>query len=133
MKYFFLLSCCLFAALQISAQGYLEIDSARKLVLQGKTSEEKFRGMRSLDRLYYTTGKFDSSALLEKEMFAIAKELKRDSMMALVYRAIGNRYVIKTDYNFSIINYAKGLDYTTNDEQRRAGLYLNIAYVYIVT
>ena len=133
MKYFFLLGCCLFAALQISAQGYLEIDSARKLVLQGKTPEERFRGMRSLDRLYYTTGKFDSSALLEKEMFAIAKELKRDSMMALVYRAIGNRYVIKTDYNFSIINYAKGLDYTTNDEQRRAGLYLNIAYVYIVT
>ncbi|MDB5159671.1 MAG: hypothetical protein JWR50_4378, partial [Mucilaginibacter sp.] len=133
MKYFFLLSCCLVLTLQISAQGYMEIDSARKLAWSGKTSEERFRGLRSLDRFYYTTGKFDSSALLQKEMFAIAKESKRDSMMALVYRAIGNRYVIKTDYNFSIISYAKGLDYTTRVDQRRAGLYLNIAYVYIVT
>ncbi|MDB5224359.1 MAG: Tetratricopeptide repeat-containing protein [Chitinophagaceae bacterium] len=133
MKYFFLLSYCLILTLQISAQGYMDIDSARKLTWSGKTSEERFSGMRSLDRFYYTTGKFDSSALLQKEMFAIAKESKRDSMMALVYRAIGNRYVTKTDYNFSIVNYARGLDYTTRDKQRRAGLYLNIAYVYIVT
>jgi tetratricopeptide (TPR) repeat protein len=133
MKFIFLLSCYLVFILPASAQGYMNIDSARKLIRLGKTTEEKFRGMRSLDRFYYTTGKFDSSSLLQKEMFAIAKESKRDSMMALIYRAIGNRYVVKTDYNFSIVNYAKGLDYTTGDDQRRAGLYLNIAYVYIVT
>ena len=133
MKYFFLLTCSLFLMTWLSAQGYIDIDSARKLMRTGKTSEEKFRGMRTLDRFYYTTGLFDSSELLQKEMFAIAKELKRDSMMALVYRAIGNRYVVKTDYNFSIIHYAKALEYTTINEPRRAGLYLNLAYVYIVT
>jgi tetratricopeptide (TPR) repeat protein len=53
--------------------------------------------------------------------------------MVMVYRAIGNRYVVKTDYNFSLLNYQKGLELTNNDEQRRAGLYLNMAYVYIVT
>jgi tetratricopeptide (TPR) repeat protein len=66
-------------------------------------------------------------------MFAMAKETKSDSMMAIVYRAIGNRYVVKTDYNFSLVNYAKGLEYTAGDDQKRAGLYLNMAYVYIVT
>ncbi|MFZ6023693.1 MAG: hypothetical protein ACOYVG_04470 [Bacteroidota bacterium] len=133
MKYIFLLSGCLFLMLHLSAQGYIEIDSARKLVRPDKTPEERFKGIRALDRFYYTTGLFDSSALLQKEMFVIAKELKRDSLMALVYRAIGNRYVVKTDYNFSIVNFAKGLEYTTGDEQRKAGLYLNLAYVYIVT
>ena len=133
MRYRFLLTCCLFLMMQPSAQTYINLDSARKLVRPGATAEEKFKGMRTLDRFYYTTGKFDSSELIEKEMFAIAKELKRDSMMAMVYRAIGNRYVIKTDYNFSILNYAKGLEYTSNDETRRAGLYLNLAYVYIIT
>jgi tetratricopeptide (TPR) repeat protein len=133
MKYIFLLSGFLFLLLRLPAQGYIDLDSARNLVESGKTSEGKFRGMRTLDRFYYTTGLFDSSALLQKEMFAIANELKTDSLMALVYRAIGNRYVIKTDYNFSIINYARGLEYTTGDESRKAGLYLNLAYVYIVT
>ena len=133
MKYCFLLTCSLFLMIKVSAQTYINLDSARKLVRPGATAEERFKGMRTLDRFYYTTGKFDSSELIEKEMFAIAKELKRDSMMAMVYRAIGNRYVIKTDYNFSILNYAKGLEYTSNDETRRAGLYLNLAYVYIIT
>ncbi|HMK04430.1 MAG TPA: hypothetical protein VK489_09570, partial [Ferruginibacter sp.] len=89
-------------------------------------------GLRTLDRLYYTTGLFDSSEMVEKEMLAIARELKRDTLMASLYRAIGNKYVIKTDYNFSIVNYAKGLEYATTDPLRRAGLYLNLAYVYIV-
>jgi tetratricopeptide (TPR) repeat protein len=102
-------------------------------LVQSATPEKKFRGMRTLDRFYYTTGLFDSSERLQKEMFAIAKELKNDSLMVMVYRAIGNRYVVKTDYNFSLLNYQKGLELTNNDEQRRAGLYLNMAYVYIVT
>lgn len=54
-------------------------------------------------------------------------------MMAVIYRAIGNRYAMKTDFNFSILNYAKGIDYTKHDENSRATLYLNIAYIYIVT
>jgi len=133
MRYFFLLAFYTFLGLGSSAQGYISVDSARRLVELAKTPEERFAGLRTLDRLYYTTGLFDSSALAEKEMFAIARELKRDTLMTSLYRAIGNRYVIKTDYNFSIINYARGLEYATDDEQRRAGLYLNLAYVYIVT
>ncbi|HLG40102.1 MAG TPA: hypothetical protein VI461_10550, partial [Chitinophagaceae bacterium] len=132
MKYLFLFGCFMFSTIDLSAQTYINLDSARKLV-NSKSPEQRFRGMRTLDRFYYTTGLFDSSGLLEKEMFAIAKELKRDSMMVIVYRAIGNRYVTKTDYNFSIVHYAKGLDYTSHDDKRRAGLYLNLAYVYIVT
>jgi tetratricopeptide (TPR) repeat protein len=114
------------------SQTYITLDSARKLV-QSSAPEKKFRGMRTLDRFYYTTGLFDSSELLQKQMFAMAKETKTDSMMVIVYRAIGNRYVVKTDYNFSLVNYAKGLEYAAGDDQKRAGLYLNMAYVYIVT
>ncbi len=132
MKYCLLFACFFFLQLQLSAQTYINVDTARVLWRSSKP-EEKFRGLRTMDRFYYTTGKFDSSELCEKEMFSIARELKRDSMMAIVYRAIGNKYVIKTDYNFSILNYSKGLEYTTPDEQRRGGLYLNLAYVYIIT
>jgi tetratricopeptide (TPR) repeat protein len=133
MKCFFLFASLLFFISSVSSQTYIDLDSARKLAQLSETPEKKFRGMRTLDRFYYTTGLFDSSELLQKEMFAIAKELKSDSLMIIVYRAIGNRYVVKTDYNFSLINYAKGLEYAANDEQRRAGLYLNMAYVYIAT
>ena len=133
MKYCFLLTCSFFLMIMLSAQGYIDVDSARRLIRSAKTQEEKFTGLRTLDRLYYTTGMFDSSELFQKEMFAIAKELKSDSMMASLYRAIGNRYVIKTDYNFSIVNYSKGLEHTNKDEKRRAGLYLNLAYVYAIT
>jgi tetratricopeptide (TPR) repeat protein len=133
MKYYFLLACSFFLMIRLSAQGYIDVDAARKLVLSAKTQEEKFAGLRTLDRFYVSTGLFDSSALTQKEMFTIAKELKRDTLMVALYRAIGNRYAIKTDYNFSILNYAKGLEYTASDEQRKAGLYLNLAYVYIVT
>jgi tetratricopeptide (TPR) repeat protein len=132
MKYFLLHACLLLFSSGVFSQTYIGLDSARKLV-QSTTREKQFRGMRTLDRFYYTTGLFDSSELLQKEMFAIAKELKNDSLMVMVYRAIGNRYVVKTDYNFSLLNYQKGLEFTAHDEQRRAGLYLNMAYVYIVT
>lgn len=132
MRYLFLLIAAVCFMHFVSAQGYIAIDSARNLVAAGKTPEEKFVGLRTLDRLFYTTGHFDSSEIVEKQMFAIAKELKRDSLMASLYRAIGNKYVIKTDYNFSIMNYAKGLEFATQDLQRKSGLYLNLAYVYIV-
>src|SRR6185369_5792721 len=127
-KTFFLCGCFLFLIFRVSAQTYINIDTARKLV-KLSSPEQRFRGLRTLDRYYYTTGLFDSSGLSEKEMFAIAKKLNRDTMMAIVHRAIGNKYVIKTDYNFSIIHYAKGLEYTGDNIQMRAGLYLNLAYV----
>ncbi|HKO81023.1 MAG TPA: hypothetical protein VJU78_11540 [Chitinophagaceae bacterium] len=132
MKYFFVLAGFFVVLTQVSAQTYIPLDSARKLVRSGENPEDRFRGMRSLDRFYYTTGLFDSSAILQKEMFAIAKELRRDSMMMIAYRAIGNRYVIKADYNFSLVSYAKALEYAETDVQK-ASLYGNLAYVYIVT
>ncbi len=124
--------CFVFLILRVPAQTYINVDSARKLVSRS-SPEERFKGLRTMDRYYYSTGKFDSSERCEKEMFSIARELKRDSMMVIVYRAIGNKYVIKTDYNFGILNYSKGLQYTSPNEQRRGGLYLNLAYVYIKT
>src|SRR5205085_9110000 len=120
IKTFFVISCMFLCSTGVFAQTYVNLDSARALV-QSKSAIEKFRGLRSITRYYYTTGLFDSSEIAEKEMFAIAKELKNDSMMAIVYRAIGNRYVIKTDYNFSILSYSRGLKYTTNDDSRKAG------------
>lgn len=131
MKYFFVLAGFLFILLRCSAQQYLAVDSARETLRTTQKPEERFWELRALDRFYYTTGLFDSSALLQKEMFGIAKVLKSDTMMALVYRAIGNRYVVKTDYNFSLISYSKALEYATGIQ--RASLYGNLAYVYIVT
>jgi hypothetical protein len=132
MKRLFLLLIIFFATTGIYAQGYISVDSARQIVLTAKNHEEKFRGLRTLDRFYYTTGKFDSSATCQKEMFAIAKELKRDTFMSLVYRAIGNRYVTKTDYNFSLVSYFKALDYA-DTEIRKVSLWGNITYVYAIT
>jgi tetratricopeptide (TPR) repeat protein len=132
MKYFFVLAGFLFIQLRSSAQQYIPVDSARETLRTTKKPEERFRGLRALDRFYYTTGLFDSSALLQKEMFGIANDLKSDSLMALVYRSIGNRYIVKTDYNFSLISYSKALEYAKSGIQR-ASLYGNLAYVYIVT
>lgn len=132
MKKISLTLLVLFFACGLSAQTYIPLDSARKLVRISKNPEERFRGMRALTRFYYTTGMFDSSSMLEKEMLAIAQNLKRDSMMMIVYRAIGNRYVIKTDYNFSLVYYSRALKYAETDIQR-ASLSGNLAYVYIVT
>ena len=79
MKKNLLQGLLLFCAIHFFAgtvgQRYLSPDSARKVLLDPKNDEEKFRGLRALDRFYYTTGEFDSSAMFQKEMFAIAKEL----------------------------------------------------------
>jgi hypothetical protein len=131
-KIFLFFFLVIFYVVQVNAQRYISVDSARKIMLSPKNSIEKFRGLQALDRFYYTTGKFDSSSMFQKEMFAIAKELKSDSLMMKTYRAIGNRYVIKTDYNFSLISYSRALEYA-NTEIKKASLYGNLAYVYIVT
>jgi tetratricopeptide (TPR) repeat protein len=132
MKNIFLFLGALFFVTGLSAQSYMIVDSARRVILYTKNPEEKFRSLRTLDRFYYTTGLYDSSALLEKELYAIAKDLKNDTLMSSVYRAMGNRFVTKTDYNFGLIYYSKALEYATTDT-RRAGLYGNLAYVYAIT
>ena len=66
------------------------------------THNEKFRGYYGLDRYYYTTGLYDSSRAIQAQMYAIAKSLNDDSLLADVYHAIANMLVHKSDYNFSL-------------------------------
>lgn len=132
MKKNFLLIAVLLASLLSFSQSYnMPLDSARLLMKTAK-GEKKFYALRRLDRYYYTTGSYDSSAILQKQMYALAKELKSDSLMYLTFRAIGNRFTTKTDYNFGLENYFDGLKYATTDGIK-SGLYQNIAYVYAVT
>jgi hypothetical protein len=98
----FLLIVLLFASLISFSQAYqMPLDSAR-LLIQTAKGEERFFAMRRIDRYYYTTGLYDSSALFQKQMYALAKDLRSDSIMYLVFRAIGNRFTTKTDYNFGL-------------------------------
>src|ERR1700722_20268800 len=128
MKKKFLLIVGLLASLFSFSQGYLmSLDSAR-LSLQTAKGVKKFYAMRRLDRFYYTTGLYDSSALIQRQMYALAKELKSDSAMYLVFRAIGNRFTTKTDYNFGLENYFTALKYAGTNATR-SGLYQNIALV----
>ena len=132
MKYFFTIIFFLFLTGQLSAQTYLPANSARLLIRNAKTPADKFKGYRGLDRYYYTTGLYDSSEMVQKKMYAIAESLKSDSMMVMVYRAIGNRFTTKSDYNFAISNYFKGLQYAKTDVSK-AIFYGNLAYVYAIT
>ena len=93
MKKYFLFCTCLLFSIQLLSQKvqYLHAGSAR-LLMQTAKGKEKFYAMQSLDRYYY-----DSSALLQKQMYALAKELKSDSIMYLMFRASGNRFTTKTD------------------------------------
>src|SRR5258705_9938843 len=125
MKYVFVFAAFLLILTQTFAQTYIPLDSARKLYVLGKTPEQRFWGMRSLDRFLYTTGFYDSSAILQKEMYALANTLKNDSFLFLVFRAIGNRYTTRTDYNIGLENYFNALKYATTDSIK-AGLYQNI-------
>lgn len=132
MKKKFLLTVLLLANLRSFSQAYqMPLDSAR-LLMQTAKGHEKFFAMRRLDRYYYTTGLYDSSGLFQKQMYALAKELKSDSMMYLTFRAIGNRFTTRTDYNFGLENYFNALNYASTNTIK-AGLYQNIAYVYAVT
>jgi tetratricopeptide (TPR) repeat protein len=131
MKYFFTLVTCMFLAGQLTAQ-YLPVNEARQLIRNAKTPKEKFNGYRGLDRYYYTTGLYDSSAMLQTKMYALAEGQKDDSLMTLVYVSIGNRYVTKTDYNFSLTADFKALEYA-NTKRWKAILCGNIAYVYACT
>jgi hypothetical protein len=57
------------------SQTYINLDSARKLV-QSSAPEKKFRGMRTLDRFYYSTGLFDSSELFKNKCLPWQKKQK---------------------------------------------------------
>src|SRR5258708_35231099 len=111
MKYFFTLVLLLFLTGQLSAQQYLPADSARPLIRTAKTPAEKFKAYRGLDRYYYTTGLYDSSAMVQKKMYAMAEGLKSDLMMAFVQSGRGNRYTTKSAYNIALTAYFKGLEY----------------------
>ena len=132
MKYFFNLILLLFLSGQLSAQIYLPANSARILIRNAKTAGDKFKGYRGLDRYYYTTGLYDSSEIVQKKMYVIAARLKSDSLMVLVYRAIGNRFTTRSDYNFALAAYFKGLNYATTDLSRDL-FYGNLAYVYAIS
>jgi tetratricopeptide (TPR) repeat protein len=131
MKYFFMLIFLSLLAGQLPAQ-YIRSDSARLIIWNAKTPAQKFKGYRSLDRYYYTTGLYDSSAMMQQKMYAIAKKLNNDSMMVLVNRAIGNRFITRSDYNFGLNAYIKGLEYAKTDESKGI-FYGNMAYVYAIT
>ncbi len=131
MKWFLILFFFLFLTGRLSAQ-YLPVDQARELIRNAKSPIEKFRGYRSLDRYYYTTGLYDSSAMMQKKMYTLAAGLKNDSLMAAVYRAIGNRYTTKSDYNYALNANFKGLEYAKTDENK-AILYANLTYLYAIT
>jgi hypothetical protein len=73
MKKNFLLVALLLASLFSFSQGYqMSLDSARLLSQKAK-GEEKFFAIRRLDRYYYTTGFYDSSALLQKQMYELER------------------------------------------------------------
>jgi hypothetical protein len=132
MKKNLLLALWLFTTFFSFSQSYrMPLDSARLLMPTAK-GPKKLEVMRRLDRYYYTTGLYDSSVLFQKEMYALARELKSDSLMYLTLRAIGNRFTTKTDYNFGLQNYFEALDYA-HTNSIKSGLYQNIAYVYAVT
>lgn len=135
MKKVFLTSAVLLFATQVFAQQfyqYLSPDSSRHIIRNAKTAEEKFIGYFSLDRYYYTTGLYDSSRLIQLEMYNIAKERKSDSLLATTYHAIGNMLVHKSDYNFALSSYFKALEYG-KDDFRRARAYAAAGYIYMLT
>jgi len=135
MKKFFLTVTVLLLVTSVFSQQfyhYLSADSARGIIVNAKTPEEKFTGYFSLDRYYYTTGQYDSSRLIQLEMYNIAKELNKDSLLATTHHAIGNMLVHKSDYNFALSSYFKALEYA-KDDFRRARAYAAAGYVYVLT
>jgi hypothetical protein len=125
----------LFGAGRLSAQQfiqYLSPDSAHYVILHAKSEQERFHGYYGLDRYYYTTGLYDSSRYIQAKMYAIAKSANSDPLLADTHHAIGNMLVHKSDYNFSLSNYFRALEYA-KDDYRKARSYAAAAYVYMLT
>ena len=136
MKYFFTLILLLF----LISRATIGTIHVRRLIRQDKLyGMEKHRHLRGFrgyhgagQVLLYTTGIYDSSSIVQEKMYAIARQLKNDSLMVIVYRAIGNRQTTKTDYNFALSAYFKMLEYAKTNESK-ALCYGNIAYLYAIT
>ena len=125
----------LFGAGRLSAQQFIQYllpDSARYVIQHAKSEQERFQGYYGLDRYYYTTGLYDSSRYIQAKMYAIAKSLNSDPLLADTYLAMGNMLLHKSDYNFSLSSYFKALEYA-KDDYRKARSYAAAAYVYMLT
>lgn len=122
---FFLLTAELFAQFY----KYYPADTARMMVSSARTPEEKFYGYYSLDRYFVNKGLFDSCELMQREMYAIAKSLNRDSLLSDVNMSISNKNIFRGDYNFALVYALKSLAYA-KDDFRRARVNLNIAGIY---
>ncbi|MDP1621374.1 MAG: tetratricopeptide repeat protein [Bacteroidales bacterium] len=108
---------------------YFPVDTARQIVAKAKTPEKKFYGYYSLDRYFISNGLFDSCEWAQKEMYAIAKRLNRDSLLSDVNVAISNKHLFRGDHNFALVYALKGLDWA-KDDFRKARINLNIAGIY---
>lgn len=134
-KKFLPLLIMLVIANRLSAQQFIQYllpDSARYVILHAKNEQERFQGYYGLDRYYYTTGLYDSSRYIQAKMYAIAKSVNSDSLLADTYHAMANMLVHKSDYNFSLSNYFKALEYA-KDDYRKARSYAAAGYVYMLT
>jgi len=135
MKNVLILLVLLLCSAQLSAQkterflNYLPIDTARQIILHAKTPEDKFYGYYSADRYYLNTGIFDSSEMVEKEMYSIAKKLNSDSLLCDANMSISNKYLSKQDYNYALIYVLQGAD-LAKDKPRKKRVTMNIAGVY---
>jgi len=130
-KYFLFISLVL-GCLQLCAQqflNYLPIDSARRVIANAKTLEDKFYGYYGADRFYMNAGFFDSSEFAQKEMYTIAKNLNRDSLLCDVYAVMSNRYLLKQDFNYALMYALKAFEYA-KDPLRRNRVNINIGGVY---
>ena len=116
---------------KLSAQffTYYPPDTARQIIANAKNPEDIFYGYYGLDRYYYRSGLYDSSEIAQKEMYAIAKRLNRDSLLCDVNMSISNKYLSKQDYNFALIYALRGLDFV-NSNFRQSRVNVNIAGVY---
>ena len=108
---------------------YLPIDSARSVIANATTPEDKYYGYYGADRYYMNAGLFDSSELVQKEMYAIAKKLNRDSLLCDVYAVMSNRYLLKQDFNYALVNVLKALEYA-KDPKRINRVTINAGGVY---
>ena len=132
MKNILLIVLLLVAYAGVPAQkflNYLPIDSARRVIANAQTPEDRFYGYYGADRYYSNAGIFDSSEWAEKNMYAIAKALGRDSLLCDVTVVMSNKYLVKQDFNFALIYALKSLEYAKEDI-RKARVTLNIAGVY---
>jgi len=132
LSFFIILNC--FVQLLIAQNSprfltYLPIDTARQIILNAGNPEDKFYGYYSADRYFLNSALFDSTELVEKEMYSIAKKMNSDSLLCDANMSISNKYLSKQDYNYALIYVLKGAD-QAKDKPRKIRVTMNIAGVY---